>query len=195
MSPVERLMQDVAAHDIDLPPAEWRKLRQQLTETQYAKRDVIFSQAQIADRVLFVSAGIAASEQAHADGSSGIARFFEAGHLCTNLTSAMHRAPAEDTLVAITDVEGVIFPLDLLLQAYLDGVQFGRYVRLKLLETLAFDKEVICAKTHNRTEDRYRFLGDRHARIIEDAPAKCIAQFIGITPQGLSRFLRKRRQG
>ncbi|MEO1492976.1 MAG: hypothetical protein AAFV19_12560 [Pseudomonadota bacterium] len=194
MTALDAVSRDIDARGGAAALADWERLVPRVSAFACPAKQVILSAAQVADRLLFVTAGIAASEQVYPDGTAGIARFFEPGHICTNVTSAWERDIAEDTLIAITPVEGVMMPLALFMEEYLDGGAFGRYLRQKLLDVIAFDKAVICAKTLTRTEDRYRFLETQYADVITQVPAKDIARFLGVTPQGLSRFLRQRRE-
>ncbi len=191
MDPREVLRDTIRASDIDIDP-DWPRFRSILSPVTFSAKNTIFSAAGVADRVLFVTSGIAASEQVHPDGSSGIARFFGPGQAATNLTSAWRRDLAEDTLFAVTAVEGATLPLDIFNQEYLGGAAFGLYLRKLVLATLVFDKEVIAAKTQTASEVRYRFLEEFHPEDLERIPDKEVARFMGITPQGLSRFLRHR---
>lgn len=56
-----------------------------------------------------------------------------------------------------------------------------------------FDKDILYAKTSNDTEVQYRFLESHHTEVVQRAAQKDIARFIGMTPQGLNRFLRNRQ--
>lgn len=178
--------------DVRLAPETWRAISGSLRETAYPAGAVIMSQAKVSEHWMFLSRGLAASEQTLPNGGTAIARFFEAGQICTNLTSAWSRDIANDDLIAITDVEGLLAPDAVFREALLYGQGFGVYLRLKLMETLLFDKEIICAKTAGDTETRYRFLEERHDAVIAGSPKKDVARFLGVTPQGLSRFLKKR---
>ncbi|MEM9783975.1 MAG: hypothetical protein AAF899_16070 [Pseudomonadota bacterium] len=169
-------------------------MRARLAVTRHTAGSTVFAQARIVRQWLFLTDGIAASQQTRPDGTVTIARFFEADQICANLTSTWHQAEDADDLIAITDVVGVLLPDSLLRGEYLGGGAFGAYLRLKIMETLLFDKELLCAKTSIQTAHRYRFLEDRHRAVIGQAPQKAIARFLGITPQGLSRFLRQRRR-
>ena len=192
MTPIAVLHQDIRDRAGQDALDDWHRIKPKLTECAHPAKAVIMSAAHLADRMVFVSDGIVASEQVYPDAAAGIARFFERGHFCTNLTSAWRRDLGDDTLVAITAMQGVIVPLDVFMQEYLHGSAFGLYLRLKAMDALAFDKEVMCAKTLTGSEARYRFLEAQHDQVIAQVPAKDIARFMGMTPQGLSRFLRHR---
>ncbi|MEM9539134.1 MAG: cyclic nucleotide-binding domain-containing protein [Cyanobacteria bacterium P01_E01_bin.42] len=188
------LKNDIDSYDLSLPEDEWNRIQTIVSEFTFAKKSVIFSQAIVCDRIFFIADGIAASEQTLAEGTSPIARFFCRGQFCSNITSALMKDYANDTLIAIADVRVVSFPIYFFLQEYYDGKILGEYFRRKVLETLLFDKEIICAKTVLNTEYRYRFLEERQPEVIQLVPDKDIARFMGITPQGLCRFLKNRSQ-
>lgn len=192
MTPIETFEQDIADHDVELSVAVWSSIRQLLSEINVAMGDCIYEQNSIGDRWLFLTDGIVASRQTDLDGNLLIARFFEPGHFCANLTSTWDKDYAGDELVAISDVAGIEVPDHIFRYEYLSGGAFGLYLRIKAMETLCFDKELVCIKTHSNTEARYSFLEQHQPSVIERVQQKDIAAFLGVTPQGLSRFLKKR---
>ncbi|MEO1537788.1 MAG: hypothetical protein AAFR73_08645 [Pseudomonadota bacterium] len=192
MRPKERLRRDIERTGLVLSDDEWLRLSPSFSECTFAMGDIILSSTRVADRWLFLGQGIVASQQPTPKGDVLIARFFEPGQFCANMTSTWTQKLAMDELVAITDVEGVLIPDRLFRDQFLRGAVFGEYLRLKCMETLIFDKDVLYAKTSNDTEVQYRFLEDTYSRVIEHTAQKDLARFIGVTPQGLNRFLRRR---
>ncbi|MEL6859978.1 MAG: Crp/Fnr family transcriptional regulator [Pseudomonadota bacterium] len=142
----------------------------------------------VTQHLIFVSEGVAASIQTTPDGKQHIARFFERGQLCSNLTSAWHQDASSDALIAMSDFEGVQIPFAMFRDAFMSDGLLSRYWREMVLETLLFDKDLISIKTMRDVEPRYRFLVDRYDHVVRTVPDKYIARFLGITPQGLSRF-------
>ena len=191
--PLTALREDVERYGIALPVDRWADLTAQVSEQEFREGTVIMSAARVADHWLFVSQGIVASEQTTADGDALIARFFEPGQICSNLSSAWRRALSSDTLIAVTQVEGVFFPDAIFRAEYLRGGAFGEYLRIKAIETLLFDKDLLCAKTSNDTEVRYSFLEQNYAEVVARTTQKDRARFVGLTPQGLNRFLKARK--
>lgn len=181
------------SYGISLDFEAWPSIRKRLGEISCVSGELILTQSRVADRWIFLTDGIAASEQTWDDGTSSIARFFEQGDFCTNLTSAWTGEIASDDLLAITDVEGVSVPDDILRHEYLYGGAFGRYVRLKLMESHLFAKELVCAKNSSRISLRYEFLGKHQPDLLTKVSQKDIARFLGVTPQGLNRFLRQQK--
>ena len=187
------LEDDIQRLGVTVDLQQWDQIRQRCRLLHIPSGDKIQNQARVADSWFFLSAGIAASEQTWLDGAPRIARFFEPGDICANLTSAWTRDIGSDDLVAVTDVAGIAIPNTVFRREYLEGGFFGIYLRHKLMDAHLFAKELICAKTSGETETRYRFLEEYHRNVIGSVPQKDIARFLGVTPQGLSRFLRRRK--
>ena len=178
----------VTARGYHLTDAAWTRICQQLQPVSASRGDVLLDGAQVTQNVYFVCHGVAASIQNTRDGDEQIARFFERGHLCSNLTSAWHQEVSSDTLVAMSAFAGVSIPFALFRDEFMSDAPLSLYWREMVFETLVFDKDLICAKTIRDVETRYRFLVDRYDHVVNLVADKYIARFLGITPQGLSRF-------
>ncbi|MEO1734197.1 MAG: Crp/Fnr family transcriptional regulator [Pseudomonadota bacterium] len=187
------LEQDIHKAGVALTDTEWDRQTRMLSPVSAFAGEVIQNQAHIADALLFVAGGVVASQQSWEDGNVTVARFFEAGDICANFTSAWTQDIASDDLVAITDVQGLSIPNHVFRREYLSGDGFGLYLRHKMVEAHLFAKELVCAKTSGRTETRYQFLEEFHSGVIGIVPQKDIARFLGVTPQGLSRFLKRQK--
>lgn len=184
----------VAARGHALSSEEW-EMAERLFEPVHAKRGaVIMDSATIAGDLYFVCEGVAASVQTSPDGDTQIARFFEHGQLCSNVTSAWQMTISDDELIAMTDFVGLRVPFEVFRSAFLHGGLLETFWREALFETLLFDKEVLCTKTIRDVSTRYRFLDERYCDVVSRVPDKHLACFLGITPQGLSRFLRNSRE-
>jgi len=193
MDGLERLKGDLKAFGVELDANDWQNIRRQALEVSVPAGDKIQNQSRVAASWIFLSSGIAASEQTWSNGTTTIARFFEPGHICANLTSVWTQDIASEDLIALTEISGLALPDSFFRHEYLEGGRFGTYLRLKMVEAHLFAKELVCAKTSGRTETRYQFLAKYHGDIIPQLHKKDIARFLGITPQGFSRFLRKQK--
>ncbi|MEM8555010.1 MAG: cyclic nucleotide-binding domain-containing protein [Pseudomonadota bacterium] len=184
------LREDMATRGVEVSDNDWSDLSDQFSPLVRDKGQVIFPSGNVGDRWLFLGSGIAAAEQTSVDGEVHIARFFSKGEICGNLKSTWQGDLGADTLIAITPVTGLTVSHDVFRHEYLDGGVLGRYLRLKLVDTLLAARDVIVTKTINDTEAKYQFLEHRYGADLARIPKKHVARFLGITPQGLSRFLR-----
>lgn len=171
--------------------SEWKVFSSQLSVHTASKREIIFRQTDICDRVIYILEGIAASEY-NEQGKFIISRFFQPSNLCSNMISAVSKTFASDNVIAITNMKYVAIPFDYFMNLYLYSDKIGVFLREKILEHLIEAKHIISAKTSSVTEMQYRFLEENYPEIIAKTPSKYIAAFIGITPEALSRFLKQR---
>ena len=190
LSPMRTLSQDIEAEGIDVPPREWEEFAEECTPTTYAKKDTIFDRDVISDHMLFITKGVSACQFAYPNGQLIIDRFFETGDFCTTVRSAWRTEPSEDQIFAVTPVQGVLIPMKRWREEYLRGGVIGEYIRIKIFQTLLFDADVIRVKSLNRTNESYTFLQERQPGVLQSVAQKDVAQFLGITPEGLSRFLK-----
>ncbi|MEO1731411.1 MAG: hypothetical protein AAFR64_11800, partial [Pseudomonadota bacterium] len=84
-------------------------------------------------------------------------------------------------------------PFESFRASFLHGGHLDTFWREAMFETLLFDKDILCTKTIRDVGTRYRFLAERYDNVVAQVPDRHLARFLGITPQGLSRFLRNSR--
>lgn len=171
--------------------AEWKDFSSHLIVNTASKREIIFRQTDICDSVIYILEGIAASEWNEED-KLVISRFFQAGNLCSNMISAVSKTIKSDNIIAITNVKYIAMPFDYFMNLYLYSDKVGIFLRKKILEHLIEAKNFISIKTATVTEVQYSFLEEEYPEIMAKTPSKYIAAFMGITPEALSRFLKKR---
>ncbi|MEM0976411.1 MAG: hypothetical protein AAGJ34_02630 [Pseudomonadota bacterium] len=189
-----RLRDDIKHFQVEILEDEWNHFARQVSFLNVRAGLQIQNQARISDIWVFLVSGIAASEQTWRDGTTTITRFFTPGDICANFTSVWRQEIAADDLIALTDVSGLAFPDQVFRPEYLSGGSFGTYLRLKMITTHLLDKELLCAKTSKRIEMRYQFLEEYQKDVIDAVMQKDIARFLGVTPQGLSRFLKHKNE-
>ena len=189
---IEAFKKHIISRGYEVVDDDWGLLSKRLKPIITLRSDVLLHCTSVTQELIFVCEGIAASVQTVADGDTQIARFFEKGQLCSNITSAWHQLISDDELVAMTDFVGVLIPFSMFRQEYMSSGVLSAYWREMVFETLLFDKDIVCVKTIRDVETRYRFLEERFEDVVKLVPAKHIARFLGITPEGLSRFLRNR---
>ena len=170
---------------------EWKAFSSQLSVHTASKREIIFRQTDICDKVIYILEGIAASEYNEED-KFIISRFFQPGNLCSNMISAVSKTFASDNVIAITNMKYVAMPFDYFMNLYVYSDKIGIFLRKKILEHLIEAKNIVSIKTSSVTELQYSFLEENYPEIINNTPSKYIAAFIGITPEALSRFLKQR---
>lgn len=184
------LRDDMARLGTNLSERQWQDWASQCHAVSIKKRDLVFEGETKRDSLLFVTKGICASQFVMPDGQTVISRFFEARDLCAVVEFTYMKEVTENTIIAITPVEGVLIPFKLWQFEQFEGSLPGSYTRQKMYRQHLSEIDIMHVKTVNRTEVSYEFLKERHASVVESAPQTVIAQFCGVTPEGLSRFLK-----
>ena len=189
-SPMHVLRDDMARLGTELSDLQWQEFSSNCREVSIDQRDLVFEGEAKRDTLLFITKGIGASQFVLPDGQVVISRFFEAGDLCAVVQFTHMGELTENAIVAVTAVEGIMIPLEIWKFEQFEGGVIGKYARQKMYHQHLSEIDIMHVKTVNRTDVSYEFLKERHPSVLDAAPQTVIAQFCGITPEGLSRFLR-----
>ena len=199
LSPLHALSQDIASLNIDLANNEWDEFSKICIEKRYSKNEILIegdtqnnAGPLVAEYLIFITQGVAAAQIETRNGQRIVLRFFEAGDFSTPIRSGTRGEPDESSIIAITPVEGVLIPLAKWRREQVEGLGIGRYAREKMFRAHMLDLDILRVKSLNRTSESYGFLEDHQPNVLKAVPQKIIAQFLGITPEGLSRFLKTR---
>lgn len=192
MDALGALRQDLARYGFPLCDQAWANICDNAVVGRAPNRAILLDSVNISSAWVFVASGFAASCYTHQNGRQSLTRFFEAGHWAGNVSSTWSQDYGSDELIAVGDVSYVTVPHQFLLAQYMQHDGFGAYIRLKVIETLRYDKDLLVCQALNDPEARFRFVQDRHPELLDVALKKDIAAFLGVTPQGYSRFLRRR---
>ncbi|WP_199453824.1 Crp/Fnr family transcriptional regulator [Vibrio owensii] len=186
---VQQFIEYLKHNGYSFSDSELAVLKKEARVHNYKKREVVFSQAVVAGHIGIVIDGVLASEFINNDESS-ISRFFCEGDLCANLESAFQSEYAFDTLFAITQAKVLTLPFKRFEQMYLGSENFGLYLRKQLLLNTLTTKKIVSIKSQSAAQAKQEILEKDLPWVLERVPQKYIASFLGLTPQGYSRFLR-----
>ena len=189
-NPLKALRRDIEAQDVELSQSEWKEFSSVCQVTSYEKKAEITARQTMNPSILFVTNGVCADQIMSPEGQSVIGRFFQPGDFCAGTKLSTDEHTPEHNILATTYVEGVLIPMALWLREYFDGGRLGLYARKKMFQAHNFDIDLMRVKTLNRTFETYEFLKTRQPCVIQLVAQIHIAQFLGISPEGLSRFLR-----
>ena len=140
--------------------------------------------------MLFITKGIVVTEYFNSKEQT-ITRFFRSKNLCSNISSFLTRSTVNDVVTAVTQTEGVFIPQRLFNESYLYSKGIGLYFRKRLMENLLEDKMFISIKAMG-IDSKLDFLYSQYPEIINEVSWKKIANFLGVTPQWLSKKLNHR---
>ncbi|WP_299218650.1 cyclic nucleotide-binding domain-containing protein [uncultured Aquimarina sp.] len=169
---------------------EWSTFKLGLKSVSYKKGDVIFPRSKVCTEMLYITEGIVVTEYFNKNEQT-ITRFFRPKNLCSNISSFLTNEVVNDLVSAVTDVKGVMIPQSLFNESYLYSNGIGLYFRKRLMENLLEDKMFISIKAMG-IDTKLDFLYSKYPEIIKQVSWRKIANFLGVTPEWLSKTLKKR---
>lgn len=178
---------------VPISEAEWQAFSSHLLPQTSKKRSTIFRQTETCKYVIYLTQGVTASIYNY-DDKEIVTRFFQEGNFSTNIVSAVLKDVASDNLIAITDVEYILIPFELFIDLFLYSNTIGIFIRKKIIAHSLENKNFTTIKTIPDTRIKYQFMLDHYPQIMKRTPAKFIAKFLGMTPEGYSRFLASYRK-
>ncbi|MEM6629409.1 MAG: cyclic nucleotide-binding domain-containing protein [Bacteroidota bacterium] len=189
---MNEIQEVIESYSISISEEEGRHLSSLITRQTAKRKEIIFRQEEPCNHVIYLIEGITASVHTYEE-KEVVTRFFQKGNFSTNIVSALNKGVASDYLLAITDIVYFLIPFDVFIDSYLHSNTFGLFIRKKIIEHSIENKHFTTIKTFTDTKMRYQFLERNYPQVIKETPAKYIAKFLGLTPEGYSRFLSKRR--
>lgn len=150
---------------------------------------------EIADRYLFVARGALRAYTHNPIGDEVTTGFFLEGRVALEVDSFFNRTPSRECIVALTDVEGFTLTfeeLNGLFHAHPEFREFGRRVLVRGFTRL---KQRMVDMAHLTAEQRYAKLLREEAPVLQVAPLKHIASYLGVTDTSLSRIRKELVKG
>ena len=100
---------EIDSYGVSISDEEWYRLTDHIKVVKAKRKEIIFSQTQLCNHVIYLLSGVTATIYLY-DDKEVVTRFFRKGNFNTNIVSAVSQSLASDNLVAITDIEYLLFP-------------------------------------------------------------------------------------
>ncbi len=156
------------------------------------KRDFILKKGHVANAYFCVEEGMIRSYVYDYAGNDITTGFIGKDELAIDVVSLFTRVPSEEYFQALTDCKCQMIDLDAFQQLYHSIKGLNEWGRAWMSESLfALKQRTISMITDSATE-RYARLEAQHPQILQQAPLKYIASYLGITDSSLSRIRKER---
>jgi len=168
---------------------EWEVVEQCLTRKEYQKGTLLLEDGKICRKLFFLEEGFLRFFIMK-DGKD-ISKFFTAPPYCfTSQRSFTKAIPTEDNIEALQD--SVVWEIDKA-DAYdlLRYSNWSAFTRKLVQEVQYFTEEILTDLQNSTAEERYIRMIEEEDLILQNAPLKDIASYLGIAPQSLSRIRKK----
>ncbi|MBQ4822110.1 Crp/Fnr family transcriptional regulator [Aquimarina sp. MMG016] len=156
------------------------------------KGEFLLQPKEISDDYLYLQKGLMRTFLYDLNGDEVTIDFFVENTIVFEVTSFFNRVPAEAYIQAVTDCEGLRISYQELNRLFHGKPAFRDFGRAMLVKKFIASQKRNYAMINQTAEKRYQNLIQTKPQIIQYAPLKNIASYLGITDSTLSRLRRKR---
>lgn len=158
---------------------------------EFKKNDYALREGQVSNEYFFIETGLMRSYAVDTIGNDITTGFYSAGQLVLETSSFFLRTPTKETFQALSDCICWRIEFTPFQKLFHSVLPFREDGRARLVGCFHNFKQRSLSMITDPAEVRYKQLLKEHPEIIQQAPLKHIATYLGITDTSLSR-IRKR---
>jgi CRP-like cAMP-binding protein len=169
-------------------PQELQTISDAHEKVKFSKGDFLLKKGQVANAYFCIEKGLVRSYVYDYDGNDITTGFTGQNELAIDVVSLFNRLPTVEYFQALTDVECYVIYMDKFQALYHSIVGFNEWGRGWMSESLFQLKQRTISMITDSASERYLRLQKQHPQILQQAPLKYIASYLGITDTSLSRI-------
>lgn len=155
------------------------------------KGALLLKEKEISDHYMFLEKGLMRTFLYDLDGNEITTDFFTANQIVFEVTSFFNRIPSEANIQAITDCSGLTISYQTLNTLFHEKPAFRDFGRAMLVKKFIASQKRNYGMINRTAEERYQNIITTKPQILQHAPLKYIASYIGVTDSTLSRLRKK----
>ena len=157
-------------------------------KTEYTKGDFIIKEGGIANEYLILQQGLMRSFVYDYNGDDITTNFFTENEIVIEVSSLFQRIPTKEYIQTLTDCTCYKISFDKFQELFHSMENFREWGRAWLSQSLFDFKQRSVSIIKESATERYLKLLQEKPQIIQQAPLKNIASFLGVTDTSLSRI-------
>lgn len=157
-------------------------------QVNIAKNDFILRQGRICDNYIILEKGFARAFTYDLDGNDVTTNFYRQPAVIFEVASFFKHTPSSENIMALTPCEGWQLKFEELNHLFHTIPEFREFGRTILVNGFISLKERMLSLINQTSEQRYAQLLHSNPEIVQYAPLKSIASYLGITDTSLSRI-------
>lgn len=170
------------------------RLREKLLPNEYPKKHLLLEADKVSNYVYVMVKGLARTWY-NKDGIEMTSRFTSEGDMINSFLSFYSRKPGVEYIELLEDSILLQIHYNDLQNIYHDFIEFN-FVARALTEYYFCHAELRTVNLRKTSaEEKFQFFLDTHAALMNRAPSKHIASYLGITPETFSRLKEKMFRG
>lgn len=174
-----------------LSRAKAEQLADKYLPKKILKNEYILKEGHICNAAYFVESGLMRAYIYDLDGNDVTISFYSENDPATDMFSFFQRVKSKENIQAITDCETWYITYDTMQESFHNIPEFREFGRSNLINTYGALKQRMLSMLQETAEQRYLNLLSSNPEILQIAPLKTIATYLGITDTSLSRIRRE----
>lgn len=154
----------------------------------FKKGDFLLQKGQLAHDYFCIESGLVRSYAFDFQGNDITTGFIGKNEIAIDVVSLFQRIPAVEYLQALTDVTCYSINFETFQELYHSIKGYNEWGRAWMSQSLFLTKQRSIAMITESASERYKVLQNQHPQILQQAPLKFIASYLGITDTSLSRI-------
>jgi CRP-like cAMP-binding protein len=161
------------------------------TPVTFNKGDFLLKEGKVAKSYFCISEGMVRSYVYDFNGNDITTGFIGKNEIAIDVVSIFHQIPTVEYFQALTDCKCYVIDLDKFQLLYHTIKGFNEWGRAWMSKSLFDLKQRMISMITDSASDRYKTLQKQHPQILQQAPLKFIASYLGVTDTSLSRIRRE----
>jgi CRP-like cAMP-binding protein len=177
-----------------IPPHKAVEIAGHFGPRSLEKGELFLKAGRTSSEYLFLTEGFMRAYAIDTEGNEVTTAFYYDNQVVFEVSSFFNRTPSQENIQALTRCEGWCISYDrlnALVQTLPEFREFGRYI---LLRGCAGLKDRMLSMITETADQRYERLLKTAPKILQQAPLKYIASYLGITSTSLSRIRKELSQ-
>ncbi|WP_426059051.1 Crp/Fnr family transcriptional regulator [Hymenobacter sp. B1770] len=171
-----------------IAPQQAREIASSFTGRRVEKNDFFLRAGKVSDEYFFMDTGCMRAYAHNPAGDEVTTAFYGGGQVVFEVSSFFNRIPSQENIQALTDCTGWFITYQQLNGLFHSREEFREFGRSLLVKGYAGLKSRMLAMITESATVRYERLLKESPEIVQHAPLKIIASYLGITDSSLSRI-------
>jgi CRP-like cAMP-binding protein len=171
------------------------QLAENYKSKEIAKNDLILKAGAVCNASYFIEDGLMRAYTYDLEGNDVTTAFYSRNTYATEIFSFFKQVPSSEYIQALTDCKTWRLTYNDMQISFHAIPEFRDFGRLNIINNYGLLKQRMLSTLHETAEERYANLINSNPEILQIAPLKHIASYLGITDTSLSRirkdFVRK----
>ncbi len=157
-------------------------------EKTLLKNEFLLKEGKISNEYIFLLEGFVRSYTHDIEGNDITTNFYSKNQIVLETSSFFNRTPTQENFQALTDCKGLVINYEDMQMLFHSIPEFREFGRKVLVQGITVLKQRMLSMINQTAEQRYENLIKTKPEILQNAPLKNIATYLGITDTSLSRI-------